>query len=301
MEIVNDLSLLHGKKINSLSLGNFDGLHIGHQEIIKKLNKIPPSLIITFSPHPVEVIKNKKLKYILTESEKIKTLTHLGVNYLHIVNFDLKFSKMKAKEFVEWVFKWITPKTIVIGYNHRFGYKGEGDYEVLVHLGKIYKFKVIRIPPVYVEGFPTSSSLIRSMIVKGNFSWVTKSLGSLYSLKAKVIKGEGRGKNLCYPTANLKIIGEKIIPQNGVYAVWVRVGLKRFAGMLHIGKKLTFNRTFSIEVHLINEEINLVNKIITVEFVKYIRKTCAFPSKKELKTQLDKDKVKVLSILKDET
>ncbi|MBI4721809.1 MAG: bifunctional riboflavin kinase/FAD synthetase [Candidatus Stahlbacteria bacterium] len=291
MRIIKDIAELKELKFTSISIGNFDGVHLGHQSIIEKITRSPNSLIVTFDPHPIEVLSNEeKLSVITSCDEKITLFDELGIENTFILTFNKSIALMGAEEFIGWlIVDYIDPKELVIGYNHHFGNGANGDFELLVHIGTQFGFEVIRVPPVYVDGFPVSSTRIRRAIANGEMEVVNKLLGRPYSITSCVVTGKGRGTSLSYPTANLRVQEKKLIPKNGVYAVYVEYNKNKFGGMMNVGDKPTFSEPYGLEVHIFDFNNNLLGETIKVEFVKYLRQVCDFENAAALKLQLQKD------------
>lgn len=300
MRVIRKIEELRELKVTALSIGNYDGIHLGHQAIIKRLTHSPKSLIVTFDPHPSEILSTlrdegngepQELVGALTAiDEKISIIEELGVENLFILQFTPELANMSAEDFIKWlVIDYVKPKKIVIGYNHRFGQNGAGDFELLVRIGTKVGIEVIRVPPVYLEGFPISSSWVRRALINGEVELANKLLGRPYSIVAQVITGDKRGAMLSYPTANLQVLGKKLIPKNGVYAVRVEYKQEKFDGMMNIGESPTFGKPFGIEVHIFDFDTNLVNEDIKVEVIKYIRETQEFKDLEAIKNQLKKD------------
>ncbi len=317
MRVIKDIEELKGSKISSVSIGNFDGLHLGHRAIIKRLKSSASNLVITFEPHPREILSQKKSGFIITtKEEKLALFEKLGIDNLLILKFDRKLLQMPASDFIRWLLvDHIKPEEIVIGYNHRFGQGASGNFELLVHIGAQFEFRVIRVPPVFVEGFPVSSTWIRNTLTKGDVKLASKLLGRPYSIQSYVIPGKKRGTALGYPTANLESSFQKLIPRNGVYAVRVtlshptsqvgnhklkpRTSYRKLSGMMSVGEKPTFpdSPEFGIEVHIFDFKGDLLNQSIKVEFMKYLRPNRPFKSPEALKTQLKLDETIVRRIL----
>lgn len=299
--MLKDINELEGLKTISVAIGNFDGVHLGHQEIIKRIILSPHSLIVTFSPHPTEILSlQEKVPVITPVEEKAAIIEGFGVENLFVLQFSTSLASMEAEDFVKWlVVECIKPQKIVTGYNHQFGCNAKGDYELLVHMGAKFGFEVIRVPPVYVDGFPVSSTWVRRSLLKGDIELANKLLGRPYSIVSQVIPGDKRGSKLSYPTANLCVPENKLIPQNGVYAVWIEYRQEKLAGMMHVGNKPTIpdSYRFGMEVHIFDFNKNLVGEGLRVEFVKYLRDTVAFPSLEALKTQLQQDEKIVRQLL----
>ncbi|MDD5530687.1 MAG: bifunctional riboflavin kinase/FAD synthetase [bacterium] len=293
MKVFKNPSELKNIQIESVSIGTFDGVHSGHIAIINELIKSPPSLIITFEPYPREVLFSDKdnLKRITSIEEKTEILNKLGIENILILTFDSNLLSMSADDFIKWaLIDCIKPLRIVVGYNHRFGKNGTGNFNSLVNMGNHYGFKAIQIPQVFVNEIPVSSSLIRTQISNGKVCEANALLGRPYSISSKVIAGNKIGRKIDYPTANLEIPQNKLIPKSGVYGVKIEYNDRKFIGMASIGQFPTFNKPFGFEVNIFNFNEDLLNKKLKIEFIFYIRENCKFDSQEQLKLQLDKDK-----------
>lgn len=289
MKLIKQIEKLP-QDIYSVSVGVFDGVHIAHNVIINEITKKRPSLIISFHPHPSEIIYKNKISLLTPDKEKIDILEKLGIDYLFIIEFNNKIAKIEAEDFIDWLFKYIKPKLFVIGFNHHFGYQNKGDYNLLLNLSKKYNYEVKKIDPIYVEGHIVSSSAIRNLIKEGSIEHANKLLGRYFSFSSKVISGNKIGTKLNYPTANLIYPKDKLLPKSGTYAVYIEYNNKKYKGMLSIGEMPTFNK-FSVEVHIFDFNENLLNKEIKVEFVKYIRENVHFSNIEKLRQQLKKDEI----------
>ncbi|MFA5033773.1 MAG: bifunctional riboflavin kinase/FAD synthetase [bacterium] len=293
MKIFKDPDALKDIKIESVSVGTFDGVHSGHITIINELIKSQHSLIITFEPYPREVLfKDKEnLKRITSLEEKTEILNDLGIENILVLTFDSHLLSMSADDFIKWaLIDHIKPLKVVVGYNHRFGKNGTGNFHSLVNIGKCYGFETIQIPQVFVNEIPVSSSLIRTQISNGKVSEASALLGRPYSISSKVITGNKIGRKLDYPTANLEIPQNKLIPKSGVYGVTITYNNQKFIGMASIGQFPTFNKPFGFEVNIFDFNGDLLNKKLKIEFIFYIRENRKFDSSEQLKLQLDKDK-----------
>jgi len=301
MKVISNIEELKKTPVSRMSIGNFDGIHLGHQAIIKEVLKRNPSLIVTFDPHPRKVLSNNSLPGLLTSGEeKIDILEKLGVENLFILKFSHQIAKMEPEAFVRWlIVDYIQPDEVVIGYNHRFGYQAEGNFELLVHMGVKYGFKVTRVAPVYVDGFPVSSTRVRNMLLQGDMDKAIQLLGRPYSIYSHVIPGKRRGRSIAYPTANLELPRRKLLPKEGVYAVRVRHNGANLPGMLDIGDRPTFadSQGLGIEVHILDFNGNLIDHNLTVEFINYIRENYAFKRLEDLKNRLKDDERRVRSLL----
>ncbi len=280
-----------------VAIGAFDGLHLGHLRLLEETKKLGEELfaspvILTFSPHPREVLRPQVPFYYLTLlDEKIETLSAFNFPYMVILPFTRSLAELTPDIFVEqYLVDYLKVKAVVVGYNFRFGRGRSGNAEFLLKMGEKYNFMVRIVEPVEIDGIRVSSSLIRELLLKGEVERANRLLGRPYSLKGRVILGKGRGRILGFPTANLEIPGKKLIPKEGVYAVWVSIDNKKFKGALNIGKNPTFeDKKLSIEVHILDFSEDLYNKIIKVDLIKYIRGEQKFPSVEQLVEQIKKD------------
>ena len=282
-----------------LSIGTFDGLHIGHQKIIKKLVKLArehdqAATILTFFPHPRRVLqKERELKLIDTLDEKKKLLKTLGVDNLIIHPFSKSFSRLSAREFCRDILAdQLKVGNLLIGYDHRFGKNREATTDDLITFGKLYDFTVQIIPAQLSNEITVSSTKVRKAIEEGDFEQVHQFLGRFFELQGTVIKGEGIGRTIQFPTANIQINESyKIIPPRGVYLVKVETDSNRWGGMMNIGIRPTLEgENQTLEVHLFDCESDLYNKKLRISFLQKIREEQKFDSIEELKNQLEKDK-----------
>jgi riboflavin kinase / FMN adenylyltransferase len=293
MKVFKNPAELKNIQIKSVSIGTFDGVHSGHIAIINELIKLQSSLIITFEPYPREVLfnDNKNLKRITSTEEKTEILNNLGIENMLVLTFGSPLLSMSADDFIKWaIIDCVKPLRVVVGYNHRFGKNGTGNFNSLVNIGNGYGFEAIQVPQVFVNKIPVSSSLIRTQISNGNICEANTLLGRPYSISSKVIAGNKIGRKLDYPTANLEIPQNKLIPKSGVYGVKVEYSGKKFTGMASIGEFPTFDKPFGFEVNIFNFNEDLLNKTLKIEFIFYIRENQKFDSPEQLKFQLDKDK-----------
>jgi riboflavin kinase/FMN adenylyltransferase len=291
-----------------LTTGTYDGVHLGHQSIIKALhNSVSQDnecvTIVTFEPHPQFVIKSPKrnsLKVLTTIDEKISILRDLKVDRLIVVPFDEKFAQLSSQEFIENILvKRIGFKKIIIGYDHAFGKNRQGNYEILDQLGKKYNYSIIVLPAFSLNGVIISSTKIRKLLSIGDVELAAKYLGRNYSLTGRVIKGEGRGRILNIPTANIEpFSNDKLIPKDGIYATWARMGDHIYQAVLYIGTKPTFsfnNRV--IELHILDFSDDVYGQTLEIEFKARIRDDYHFEHVEKLIKQIEKDKQKTLEIL----
>ena len=281
-----------------LTIGNFDGLHLGHKKLVnavtqyaKKAKK--PSVIYTFSPHPVRLLyPDKKHKLLCSREQTINILREMGVDYLIIEPFTRYFSQISPKEFIErYIVFPIQPTSVIVGYDFKFGTKGTGSIQLLEEMGTKHNFRLKIIPPMKKKGLIVSSSLIKDFILSGKWELVPVFLGRPFSLRGLVVKGEGRGKNLGFPTINLKVKEDILLPVNGVYTAGVRKKNKYFYAVVNVGTTPTFSTEClkKIEVHLIEREEKWREKECEVDIFQYIRPEKKFSDGKELTDQINKD------------
>jgi len=283
----------------AITIGAFDGIHIGHQALFREtleasqeFNLTP--LVVTFDPHPRKVLQPQlSFKLLTTFEEKISLIEKEGFDKMVILPFTHSLSELSPDLFVEkYLVDSLKARLVVVGFNFRFGKNRMGDGELLKKLGEKYNFQVKVVPPVEINGKKVSSSYIRDLISKGDVEIAALFLGRPYFLTGKVIKGKGRGRALGYPTANLFVPQEKLIPARGVYAVWAYLSNQRYKGALNIGFNPTFEeKEISIEVHLLNfsSSEDLYEKYLRIEFIKYIRPEKKFSSIDELRKQIKED------------
>ena len=281
-----------------LTIGTFDGVHEGHKKILNKLmstskKKNLSSVVLTFFPHP-RIILNKynEVKMIDTLDEKIKAFEKLGIENLIIHPFDKNFSLLSADQFIkDYLIEKLKINHIIIGYDHRFGKGREASVDDLKKYGESFDFIVEEIKAHEVESIAVSSTKIRDSINSGNLDKSTKFLGRFFKITGKVIKGDGLGKQINYPTANLYVEENyKIIPKDGVYFIKTLIDDKEFHGMMNIGHRPTIGENKkSIEVHLFDFKKDIYDKTISVDVLLKIRDEIKFSSIEALKEQLKKD------------
>ncbi|KAA0258647.1 bifunctional riboflavin kinase/FAD synthetase [Deferribacter autotrophicus] len=295
MEVVRDLSKWFSKAPTVVTIGNFDGVHLGHQTIVKKVKELSKeynlkSGVITFNPHPIKFFNNE-IKLIMTERKKKKIFEELGIDYFFNLEFNESIANMDPEIFVrELLVKTLKAKFIVIGYDYRFGKKKKGDYELLKLLESRYGYTAFKIPPVKVDEIIVSSTNIRKLLTEGDVDLANRMLGRAFSLEGEVIKGDGYGKLLGYPTANLKVHNE-LIPAFGIYATKTLIDGKRYQSVTNIGIRPTIvNREeIRVETHIFDFNEEIYGKFIEVEFYKYLRKERKFDKITDLIGQIEKD------------
>lgn len=307
MEIYSDLETLPRNADNVLTVGTFDGVHLGHRFILTELKKIAHSIdgipaVVTFDPHPRLVINQDRqpIKLLTTIDEKIPLFQSLGVERLVIIPFTKAFSQIAAEEYVRKILhERIGLKGMVVGYDHAFGHNREGGMQTLRHIASDLNFEVIQLKELRAEGAQVSSTEIRTFLENGEIRAANARLGYAYTVIGKVIKGDGRGKLLGFPTANIYISkSAKLLPANGVYAVKAEVNGTEFLGMSNIGIRPTFDGNQHVfEVHLFDFDEDIYDRQIRVSFCDKIRNEKKFDSPQELIQQLNSDKIKTLQIL----
>ncbi|MEP6845557.1 MAG: bifunctional riboflavin kinase/FAD synthetase [Panacibacter sp.] len=288
-----------------VTIGTFDGVHTGHQQIISQLKQEASEIggetvIITFHPHPRKVIAHKPIFILNTLREKTELLREMGIDHLVVVPFDERFSQQTAKEYVEhFLFEKFQPHTVIIGYDHRFGQGRQGDYHLLEDFGKELGFIVKEIPEHVLNNITVSSTKIREALLNSDVVTANNYLGYDYFFEATVIEGNKLGRALGYPTANLEPeTTEKLIPGNAVYAVIVAFEQNNYRAMMNIGVRPTIGGTKRvIEVNIFDFNGDIYGKTLRVSVKKYLRGEIKFNSLDELKNQLAIDKASALKEL----
>ncbi len=302
MVIYRSLREIPSLESSVLTIGTFDGVHKGHQEIFREVreyslhNKIP-SVAITFDPHPQHITRltNQQKKQLLTTVDaKIDKIDKNNIDYLLIIPFDAEFSKMQADDFLkDIIIDNFHPSYIIIGYDHHFGCKRQGDWEFLSNRSAKFHFDLQMIGPVKEDNHVISSTYIRQLILDQKIETANALLGYDLSVEGVVTKGLSRGRTLGYPTANVNpSVADQLIPVNGVYCVSVVVDGMEYPGICNIGYRPTFGSTDNktIEVHLLADELpDLYEKKIQVQFKNYIRQEIKFETIELLKNQIQND------------
>ena len=307
MNVFPSISEFNSTKKTIVTIGTFDGVHIGHQKIIEKLIQETKkadceSLILTFFPHPRMVLNgSSSIKLLNTINEKSSLLEKMGLDNLVVHPFDKKFSNLSAEEFVKTILvDSFNLKKIIIGYDHRFGNNRAANIDDLISFGKKYDFEVEQISAQEIDSVSVSSTKIRDAITDGNMIIANEFLGYDYVLSGKIITGKQLGRTIGFPTANIKIEENyKLIPKNGVYIVKSHLQEKTVFGIMNIGLNPTVNgEDLSIEVHFLDFEADLYNKNITVSVIARIRDEQKFTSIDLLKAQIQEDKNYAISFIK---
>ena len=294
-----------------LTLGTFDGVHIGHQSILNHLNQSAKkmrgeSTLLTFYPHPHHVLfpDNQNLKLLTTIEERARMLKSYGLKHLIVQEFTPDFSRIKSVNFVRDILvNKLKAQKLIIGYDHHFGRNREGDFDELVKLSDLYGYSIEKIEPQKFKDISISSSKIRKLIINNKIEEATDYLGHSYYLKGKVGKGKQNGIKIGFPTANLQIENKwKLLPNDGVYAVMVEHNSERYSAMMNIGYNPTYNsKKRTLEVHILDFDKDIYGEELRVKFVKRIRKEKKFHSEEALKNTLKIDENKTRNILKSKT
>ena len=289
-----------------ITIGTFDGVHLGHKKIIKRLQNIASekglqSVILTFFPHPRMVLQTAlEIKLLNTIEERQEILSELGLDHLVIKEFTEEFSKLSAEQYVKDILvDELNAKHIIIGYDHRFGRNRRANIKDLIAFGKLYNFNVEEISVKDVEDVAVSSTKIRNALIIGDINTANLFLGYNYFLTGTVIKGKQIGKQIGFPTANIYVKEDyKLIPKNGAYVVKSHIGNSLYFGMMNIGTNPTVDGTKqSIEVHFFNFDQDLYNKKLKIELLEPLRNERKFESLESLKEQLKIDKENALQLI----
>ncbi|MBK6834657.1 MAG: bifunctional riboflavin kinase/FAD synthetase [Bacteroidetes bacterium] len=292
-----------------VTIGTFDGVHVGHKKIFDQLNELKKqtgyqTVVFTFDPHPRKILfpEQKDLKLITSTHEKIKLISENEIDYVLVYPFSKKFSEISSDFYIENILvKKLGAKVIIIGYDHKFGKNREGNIEVLKNNAAKYGFEVIEISAKDIDSINVSSSQIRKAIDAGDIDLANKFLGHSYFLTGMVTEGKKLGRTIGYPTANVKIADvDKLLPKIGVYAVKVKVLGNEYGGMLNIGVNPTTDtdNKIKIEVNIFDFNQDIYGETISIKFVKRLRDEVKFANLEELKIQLLDDRNKSLDILK---
>ena len=308
MEVYKQLDSIPFTNGNVVTIGTFDGCHRGHQDIIKKVtshaNSIDgKSVIITFDPHPRHVLQTKdKLPILMHIDKKLEIFKSLGLDIALIIPFDKNFSQMDASTFLKTIIiDNFDPDSIIVGYDHHFGFNRDGSPDFLKEFGLNNGFEVQIVGPVSDENIIISSTHIRELIRNGYVRRASFELGWVFGFKAKVVHGSGRGTELGFPTANFIPEEEnQLVPANGVYFIRGRINGENLYGMCNLGVRPTFNETdFVMEVHFFDLSSNdIYGMLIVVEFLERIRDEKRFSNPEELKNQLIRDKDTCIKLMK---
>ncbi|RRO25144.1 bifunctional riboflavin kinase/FAD synthetase [Flavobacteriaceae bacterium 14752] len=299
MKTFKSASSFKSQRKTVVTIGTFDGVHLGHRKIINRLNEVAQnkdldSTLLTFFPHPRMVLQQKQdLKLINTIDERIHFLSDTGLNHLVIEPFTIEFSRLRAEEYVkQYLVDYLNAAVVIVGYDHRFGRNRTANIEDLKNFAKTYDFEVEEISKQDIDDVAVSSTKIRKAITEGQIDLANTYLSKPFVLTGKVVKGKQLGKSLGYPTANLQIKEDyKIIPKEGVYVVSAEINSKQYFGMMNIGHNPTIakNNSKSVETYFFDFDGNLYNQALEIQLLKRIRDEIKFDSIESLKSAMQKD------------
>ena len=306
MKIIQSITAFNSSEKTIVTIGTFDGIHIGHQKILKDLIKTAKkegkkSVLLTFFPHPRMVLqKENKILLLNTIKEKSSLLEKMGLDYLIIHPFSREFSRLTALDFVRDILvNKLNTSRLIIGYDHHFGKNREGNIHQLKEYSLLYDFKVEEIPAQDIDDVSVSSTKIRTALKDGNLKTANNYLGYHYMLNGTVVSGKKLGGTIGFPTANIEIKEPyKLIPKTGVYIIRTYINTILYTGMMNIGFNPTvLGKHQTIEAHLFDFNEDLYGKEITIEFIYFLREEHKFESVEELVVQLNIDKENAISYL----
>lgn len=308
MKIIHSISNFNSQKNSITTIGTFDGVHVGHQRILKDLietakQENKESTLLTFFPHPRMVLqKNVRIELLNTIDEKSALLEKIGLDNLIIHPFSKEFSRLTALDFVRDILvNQLKTSKLIIGYDHHFGKNREGNINQLREYSLLYNFQVEEIPAQDIDNIAVSSTKIRTALQEGRLKTANLYLGYNYSLKGKVVNGKKLGGRIGFPTANISIKEDyKLIPKTGVYVIKTFVEGKFYEGMMNIGYRPTvFGDYQTIEAHLFDFDGDLYGKTLTIELLFFLREEQKFDSVNDLIIQLNQDKEKSIQFLRN--
>ena len=291
-----------------LTVGTFDGVHLGHKKFLSKLKEESEkingeSVVLTLYPHPRKILDPgfKDLFLLNTIDEKARLLENAGIKHLIIYPFTKEFASLSSCDFIEKILhKTLIVNKLIVGYDHRFGKDRQGNIDILRNCALPFNIEVKKVDAFMLNGETISSTKIRNAVLAGNIEKANICLGYDYSFSGKVVSGNKIGRKLGFPTANMDVHFEKLVPKSGVYAVNVIISDIKYKGMINIGNRPTVDtyKYNTVEAHVFDFQGDLYGKEIKIIFKKYIRKERKFPNIDALKSQLEKDKFNVLAFLK---
>ena len=307
MKIYYDIESFEPVKNAVVTIGTFDGVHLGHREILRNMVSRAKeiggeSVVVTFYPHPRQVLSHDTgIRFISTQEEKIRHLEELGIDNLVIIKFTKEFAAVPSEDFIkDYIVKNIKPAVLIIGYDHHFGKGRTGDFEMLYMLGRQYGFDVEKIQEQDVDNVAVSSTKIRHYLANGDIRHANQLLGYEFSYTGKVVHGRQVGHKIGYPTANIEVAKEfQLIEKPGVYATFVEIDRQTYPSMTYIGNRPTMhdNRPQSIETHIFSFDKNLYDKEIKLRFVDFVRDDKKFDNFEALKQQIEADQQTIIKIL----
>ncbi|SHJ44534.1 bifunctional riboflavin kinase/FAD synthetase [Tepidibacter formicigenes] len=300
MKIVKDLKKINLKNNTVVTIGNFDGVHIGHQNIINKTISIAKeknlkSILFTFSNHPINFFVNDSIKNLMTIQEKYNFIKNMGIDIVLPIPFNESIIKLTPDEYIEEILiKRLKVKELIIGHDFKFGKNRGGNADFLKKVAQIYDFNVRVIEPIKIENIRVSSTYIRKLLEEGNIKRVRKFLGREYNINGVVVHGKKVGRKLGFPTINLKVDEDILIPKIGVYRTKVKIENDFYDGATNIGYTPTIqNKNFSIETYIIDYNGDLYKKEVSLYFIERIRDEIQFKTIEELRNQMKNDVEKI--------
>jgi len=307
MKIYHQLADFHPPQYSVVTSGTFDGVHLGHQKILGRLKELAArkqgeTVLLTYWPHPRLILQpeDNSLRLLTTLTEKVKLLEELGVDHLIILPFTKELSQMSSEEFIrEILVEKVQTKTLVIGYDHKFGKNREGSFEYLKSHSHLFGFDMEEISRQDVDDLAVSSTKIRTALAQGDISTASKYLGRPYFLSGQVVKGQQIGRSIGFPTANIQVVDKyKLLPRDGAYAVYAEVGAIRYKAILNIGDRPTVDgKKKTIEAHLIDFDGDVYGQELSINFQEFLREEERFENLDALKNQLLIDRERAIFIL----
>jgi riboflavin kinase/FMN adenylyltransferase len=298
MQVIDGIEKINRQFRNPvITIGNFDGVHIGHLSLFQRVKDLAQalegeSIIITFYPHPIRVLTPSNGPPLITSHEqKVRLIEEAGIDVFLVIKFTPEFATMTAHDFVhEIIHAKIGARAVVVGPDYRFGHKREGDIPALTRMGQELNFEVFVVPDISINGVEVSSSTIREFVTAGELERAREMLGRDYQVAGQVVRGRDRGGRLLgFPTANLQLIDE-LTPKPGVYATEVVIDNRVYEGATNIGYSPTFkNGAFSVETHILDFSKDIYGKVIQVRFIERLRDEKTFSGPEELSKQIQKD------------
>lgn len=299
MQIIDSITEIKKLRLPlALALGNFDGVHLGHQALLDKCvaksrekGWIPSALL--WDPHPAQVVQRKKqqFKFLNTLEQRYQLLKSSGINYVFCLPFDLRVASLSPQDFVqEYLVNLMKIKAAFVGFNYSFGQKGSGGSELLKEIGDQKGFEVCIIEPIYLEGQIVSSTLIRQKYEAGDMLGAAKYLGYYPTIEGPVVTGQSRGREMGYPTANIEVSPFQALPSFGVYVTMTEYDGKQYPSIVNIGERPTFNsKNVTVEVFIFNFNQKIYQQKLKISLLEKIRSEEKFKSKEALQAQIDLD------------
>lgn len=308
MNLFNSISSFTPQKKTIVTIGTFDGVHVGHQKVLQKLHNLAieknaESVLLTFFPHPRMILQQDlDIKLLNTIEEKKQLISEFDIDHLIIHPFDIDFSRLTAEDFVKNVLvEQLNICSIIIGYDHRFGRNRTATIDDLIEFGEKYNFDVLQITAKEIDEIAISSTKIRNALLEGDIETANVFLGYKYSLTGLVVEGKKIGRTIQFPTANIQIDESyKLIPKEGAYIAQITLESQVYFGMMNIGTNPTISEgKQNIEVHIFNFNETIYHQNITICFLERIRDEQKYDSLEDLKNQLEKDKTYSLTRIKN--